>query len=98
MSAVCPGVGAGAGGRGVGAAVVIVSMKSCCSSEAWPEAETKVAAELQTLGIRVESIGGVSASDKYYASQLAAALEENEVAGALRIVRTTDGTATADLL
>ncbi|MBI5526752.1 MAG: hypothetical protein HY897_10505 [Deltaproteobacteria bacterium] len=78
--------------------VVIVSMTKCCASSAWPEAEVKVALELATLGARVQSINGISAAEHTHGNQLAAALDDQDVAAALRIVRTDAGSAVADLL
>jgi hypothetical protein len=78
--------------------VVIVSMVKCCPDSAWPEAEAKVAFELSALGARVERTDGASAAGHAHGNQLARVLDDQDVAAALRIVRTDKGSATADLL
>jgi len=69
------------------ALVVLVDMSVCCPDEAWPEAETRIKAELEALNLKVEVTEGIASGEADRRAELEVVARDRNAACALRIIR-----------
>jgi hypothetical protein len=73
------------------AQVIIVGMQSCCSEEAWPEAEKLAQAEFASLGFGVKVVDGSTAGEAERRIELEKIAADQDAVCALRIIRSPEG-------
>lgn len=85
--------------KSIRAVVVIVSLDSCCPSEAWPEAEEKIKQEFMQGGIEVVIVNGTAITERDRRAELIQVAQQYQAAAAIRIVKpaATAGQAGVDL-
>lgn len=76
---------------GQGSSIVIVGMKKCCTSEAWPEAEEKTKTELASIDFEVIVVDGKTSHEEAWEAEIKNAAGADGAIGALRIVRLPEG-------
>jgi hypothetical protein len=73
------------------AKIVLLGLGTCCTDEAWPEAEQAAIEELQGFGFTVEVVDGSAVSEKDRRIELLETAQQHDAVCALRIVRLTEG-------
>jgi hypothetical protein len=73
------------------AKIVLLSLGTCCTEEAWPEAEQAAIEELEGFGFTVEVVEGTAVSEKDRRIELLETAQQHDAICALRIVRLTEG-------
>ncbi|MDJ0761818.1 MAG: hypothetical protein QNJ97_02420 [Myxococcota bacterium] len=76
-----------AAGTSPGSSIVLVSLRTCCPNQTWPEVEKSVLEEFVALGVPVETVDGVYGTEEAQHSQMTAIAEKSKATCVISISR-----------